>query len=443
MRYGGEATTAILAALAVALVAMTFVPIASARGVPNPNDPVTLPELWVMTPAGTVQAVPGGTVAPAPTSLMPSPVSGAAATGASAAANAGPGQGVGPSVAGLNGTDLFFNPAQSTTNNAADAAPVRNAALSTPFVSLTYGDAPGTLLIGPAAPPPASASVPSSGAAATAPGPTVTTPTRASGGRGATSEGIGTSGSSPSTSSPTGPVTQGWTIQTFIPPIVKSTAGRTLSGLFLSFFGLALYQRIRERKLLVHAGRNAIFTAVGAKPGISLNQLSAETGIGYEVVAYHVDKLVAAGLLSRDTRGKPIRLFVAGTVGASELEAVSLLQRPTTKRVLHAVMASPGSGKGALCRALGLSGPTLSWHLDRLEATGLVRIEQEKIACKVWPNHDFIAALSARVVAGPATVEPTLSGEEVAESSSASVPVAFERAPMAGAFARSPSSTQS
>jgi DNA-binding transcriptional ArsR family regulator len=148
-------------------------------------------------------------------------------------------------------------------------------------------------------------------------------------------------------------------------------ARRQLGGVVL-----ALYARLSPQRLEEHPLRSRILAQVIADPGASASDLAGALGANVFTVIYHVEVLRRGGLLSAVREGQRLRLFARGSVDVSDRAALGLLHNAAARRVLHSLGRSPTGSLRSFARSLGVSPSTLSWHLGRLIAAGLVEQHQ-------------------------------------------------------------------
>lgn len=123
--------------------------------------------------------------------------------------------------------------------------------------------------------------------------------------------------------------------------------------------------------------RADILTCVSSAPGIHLRQVERETKLPLGQVLYHLDRLERMGLVvsARDQGFR--RYYVARDVGRSEKRYLAALRHEVPRRVLlHLLEASPRSHK-ELQAPLGVAASTLSFHLQRLLASGVLTRERQ------------------------------------------------------------------
>lgn len=140
---------------------------------------------------------------------------------------------------------------------------------------------------------------------------------------------------------------------------------------------LALYTRMEREGHFENDTRRRIFDHVRGAPGDSISQIATAAGVSHSTASYHLDRLVEFNLLTSTQDGNKVRYFVNGGLYTDEDRRVlAALVNAETRRVLATILAHPGSYRAELSTFLGVSSPTVNWHLARLLQSGLVREEQ-------------------------------------------------------------------
>lgn len=123
---------------------------------------------------------------------------------------------------------------------------------------------------------------------------------------------------------------------------------------------------------LAHETRADIYEAVNEDPGIYVAKLARVTDTPVSTVRYHTRVLVREGLVEQRTERGRSRLVPARQ--EADLVAVD----DGTRRALLVALAERGPATGSdLASHLDLSKSTVSYHLGRLEADGLVERDRE------------------------------------------------------------------
>lgn len=137
----------------------------------------------------------------------------------------------------------------------------------------------------------------------------------------------------------------------------------------------AAYSRSITEEPLAHEGRNELFESIHARPGISLSTLNTATDLSSSTVRYHLDVLETAGLVQSRTVFGQVRLAEVG-VSQARVELRAALSDAGTAPVLTTVARRESPSVSEVAEELSKAPSTVSYHVDRLDATGLVEREQ-------------------------------------------------------------------
>lgn len=155
------------------------------------------------------------------------------------------------------------------------------------------------------------------------------------------------------------------------------------AGLAIALLAPLLYHRLRGKALL--SGQRAeILALLQARPGLAAADIARRLTLDPTTVIYHLRILAREKLVAADGR----HYFAAGSVPAPE-DRARLLAIESAGSVLEAVRASPGASKTALAAQLAIARPTLTHHLARLEAAGLVRLDRAGRLVRVFPKESL------------------------------------------------------
>jgi predicted transcriptional regulator len=122
--------------------------------------------------------------------------------------------------------------------------------------------------------------------------------------------------------------------------------------------------------------RRRIYEAVRNAPGLGGRETQRAAGTGWGETVYHLDRLTASGLLHRERSGHQDHYFVA-TVPLGDRALLRLSRSASARRLLVALLETPGRSVPELMERTGLSSGRLSVHLRRLVDTGVVRTGRE------------------------------------------------------------------
>lgn len=152
---------------------------------------------------------------------------------------------------------------------------------------------------------------------------------------------------------------------------------------------LVLYRRVRKEQALDHALRKQILDRVASTPGTTPAEIQRGLGVHYTTCRHHLRILQGLGIVELSRVGGRVRCFDARDgLGEREVRLFAAVRNRKSRRILRALLQAPGSGPSQLARALGTSPSALQYHLDRLQAWGLLETSAEsgRIALRVTPQ---------------------------------------------------------
>lgn len=118
--------------------------------------------------------------------------------------------------------------------------------------------------------------------------------------------------------------------------------------------------------------RSDLLSLVARSPGIHLRHVERESGLPLGQVLYHLDRLERMGLIisARDAGFR--RYYLTREVGRGEKRYFAALRHEVPRRALLLLLErSPRSHK-EIQTSLGIAASTLSFHLQRLLASGVL-----------------------------------------------------------------------
>jgi predicted transcriptional regulator len=138
------------------------------------------------------------------------------------------------------------------------------------------------------------------------------------------------------------------------------------------YVGFGLFSRVDDRAVLDLPARRRLHDAIVAEPGIHFMALARKASVGRGALAYHLRRLEDAGLVVVRKAPGYTCFFAQGSVDWNLVSAAPLLRSEGSRAVFEAVQAAPGLSGRELARRLGRSASTVNYHLQRLQAAGLV-----------------------------------------------------------------------
>lgn len=112
--------------------------------------------------------------------------------------------------------------------------------------------------------------------------------------------------------------------------------------------------------------RAKILAFISSRPGVHLREVCRSLGLAMGDVQYHVNRLEKEGRIVSVRRGFYRFFYPASLFAQKQRDVLSILSLDTPRELLLAIIGTPESSQEELSRAVGISQPTVSWHLKRL-----------------------------------------------------------------------------
>lgn len=132
------------------------------------------------------------------------------------------------------------------------------------------------------------------------------------------------------------------------------------------------YAKLRKAELLNSHLREELVNLIRNDPGISPPELQRAVQAGFSTVVYHLDVLQKNGLVNSLIDGRHKRFFPCDAIDWSRRGQISALRNAKTRALYDFILTEPGVFRDELARRMGLTAPGAIWHLERLEAAGLI-----------------------------------------------------------------------
>ena len=118
--------------------------------------------------------------------------------------------------------------------------------------------------------------------------------------------------------------------------------------------------------------RKEIFEHVQSNPGVHFSQLKRDLNMETGLLQHHLGTLEEYDVLvSEEHQGKR-RVFVAQALDEDERTVLSSLRYETTRHILLFLLESGPARNREIAEEVGVSPPTVSWHVSRLTDEGVV-----------------------------------------------------------------------
>lgn len=161
----------------------------------------------------------------------------------------------------------------------------------------------------------------------------------------------------------------------FISPALLLPAEILYSLLVVSCFGL---RQVTRQTVLDHKGRRELYELIRDNPGISLSTLRDKTKMNAGTVRYHIELLVHHGMVAcRFHRGSRHYYIRNEDYGRMESILLTYLSNENDRTILKLLSGDDVLSHHDLIAAIGTTSPSISWHMKRLVADGIVESYRE------------------------------------------------------------------
>lgn len=122
----------------------------------------------------------------------------------------------------------------------------------------------------------------------------------------------------------------------------------------------------------IEGTRQRIYEFIKSHPGMHLRAICRELGLAVGDLQYHLYALERQGMIKTVRRG--LRKFIYPSVifGDRAEKVLSVLSQETPREIILNVIQNPDMSQMELAERLGLSQPTIFWHMKRLKQLGLI-----------------------------------------------------------------------
>lgn len=124
--------------------------------------------------------------------------------------------------------------------------------------------------------------------------------------------------------------------------------------------------------------RATILECVTSTPGIHLRQVERETTLPLGQVLYHLDRLERMGILVSVRDAGFRRYYATRDIGRAQKRYIAALRHTVPRHVLLVLLERGHATHKDLLGELEIAGSTLSFHLQRLLASGVLVRSRER-----------------------------------------------------------------
>ncbi len=123
--------------------------------------------------------------------------------------------------------------------------------------------------------------------------------------------------------------------------------------------------------------RKRLTEYIRRNPGVHFRKISRDLDLAIGQVDFHLNSLVKGEVLIKDSSTSNARYFVRDKFTREERKAMSVLRREIPRGVVVYLLENPGSTPHEILGSFNFTHATLSYHLKRLERSGILVVEQK------------------------------------------------------------------
>ncbi|MBP2133952.1 putative transcriptional regulator [Methanomicrobium sp. W14] len=133
------------------------------------------------------------------------------------------------------------------------------------------------------------------------------------------------------------------------------------------------YKSINRKNIFQNKARKEIFEIIKKNPGISFSEIVKALSITKTKAKYHMGVLVSYGAVRPFSENGHTGYFKNNdTYTISEMKMSLVQKNATDKQILEVLGSRPGITRKQLAEAMGIKGPSVSWHMKRLRDSGYI-----------------------------------------------------------------------
>lgn len=121
-----------------------------------------------------------------------------------------------------------------------------------------------------------------------------------------------------------------------------------------------------------------ILSLLALTPGLSISELERHVGgITHSTISYHVERLMLAGAVSTKRDGRAVRCYPGAAAGNPQIVGNVMFRTARTLAIARIVRDRPNMVPFRIAHELGVSVPTVMWHLERLRDAGVISMQRD------------------------------------------------------------------
>ncbi|MDD4484963.1 MAG: winged helix-turn-helix transcriptional regulator [Methanoregula sp.] len=137
------------------------------------------------------------------------------------------------------------------------------------------------------------------------------------------------------------------------------------------------YRKVAQNAIFQNSNRLTVFEAIKANPGINFHALSKLVCLKRGSMRYHLEVLSRTGKIVEVNSLNIIGYFEnTGRFTEFEKKMLKHLQNITEQKIMGVLITSPNISRRDIVGMIGIAGPSITWHTNRLSQGGIITIKK-------------------------------------------------------------------
>ena len=154
-----------------------------------------------------------------------------------------------------------------------------------------------------------------------------------------------------------------------------------VSGLLMAFLGaLKIFPAIiiQIKRFIENQNRQSIFKYISDNPCTTTTEISRNLGINRGTLRYHLMMLKKRNrVILYKSRGKIHYFLNESTYGEKEKAVLAALKNDKHRMIISEILNCGQITHETLAKKIGVSAPTINWHIRHLKEEGIVRADTD------------------------------------------------------------------
>jgi predicted transcriptional regulator len=139
------------------------------------------------------------------------------------------------------------------------------------------------------------------------------------------------------------------------------------------------YRAITDNNILKNSTRLKILDYIKKNPGVSFGVLSEEIDVNRGTLSYHLRILKLYNKIKIHDEDKRYKKYFENHMkfNDDEMKILKYLKQDTPRRIIENLIEHPGISRKDISKAIGISAPAITQHMEYLRTDGVIKTEKE------------------------------------------------------------------